>query len=137
MRRLSNIIIWSIGVMAMLIAPMIPHHHHGEVVCTIMERCEMDDVVNDEHTEHHGNQHGEGCTSCDKSAQWVDIKTNNQRHIQDIYLLPLLTLFGYEWHMEDIGTSAEKQAFRRSMPYDSTSRGRTHGLRAPPRFTIS
>ena len=136
MRRLGNIIVWTIGVMAMLVAPMIPHHHHGEVVCTIMERCEMDDAVNDEHAEHHGQEHGDGCTSCDKSSQWFDIKNNNNRHLQDIYILPLLTLFGYEWHIEDIGEDVIKRNVRRSMTYDTKSGGRTHGLRAPPRFTV-
>ena len=136
MRRLTNIIVWTIGVVAMLVAPTIPHHHHGEVVCAIMERCEMDDAVNDEHTEHHGQENGEGCTSCDKNSQWFDVKQNNQRHIHDINTLPLLTLFSYEWHIEDIGKDAPRKHVRPAISYSSASYGRSWGLRAPPEFTI-
>ena len=137
MRRLPNIIICTIGTLAMLIAPMIPHHHHGEVICAIMEQCEMDGEVNDEHTEHHGNQEGKGCSSCDKNAQWYDIKSSNQRYTHDTYALPLLTLLGYEWHFEGKKTDKTRLKPRKSTPQACKLSVRTKGLRAPPRFFIS
>ena len=136
MRRLANIIVWTIGVMAMLIAPMIPHHHHGEVVCMIMERCELDDAINDEHTEHQSQQPGEGCTSCDKSSQWYDRKGHQTRISSGLYLLPLLTRLGYEWRVEDVDTSVIKRNVKRSTCYESARHGTTLGLRAPPLFAI-
>lgn len=135
MRRLAKIIVWTIGVMAMLIAPMIPHHHHGEVVCTIMDQCVMDDAVNDEHTEHQSQQPSEGCTSCDKSAQWYDIKSHETRLSSDFSIFPLLTLLGYEWHVEDVDKSVIRRNVRRSTFHESARHGTTLGLRAPPLFT--
>lgn len=43
-----------VAVLALLLMPCVTHHHHGDVICTVTEHCDKDDVDNDRHTHHAG-----------------------------------------------------------------------------------
>lgn len=43
-----------VAVFALLLMPCVSHHHHGDVICTVTEHCDKDDVDNDRHTHHAG-----------------------------------------------------------------------------------
>lgn len=50
--RLSLSCIVGTIVILMLLSFM-PHHHHGLQICIRIERCDLDGMINDVHTEHH------------------------------------------------------------------------------------
>lgn len=49
-----------IATVSMLLSTVVLHHHHFNQICFVEERCAIDGNLNDEHTEHHGNEQ-EGC----------------------------------------------------------------------------
>lgn len=56
-RKISiSFIIWSVAILMLLVC--VPHHHHGDRACVLMERCERDGAVNDCHTHHHDDEQG-------------------------------------------------------------------------------
>lgn len=114
MKGIRSFIVCTLGLLAMLIAPMIPHHHHGEEVCVV----------------HHGEN--KGCSSCIKNAQWLDVRASSDRNISDFCLLPLFVVFGYEWHVKDIRIAELKKHFCRSTIPVMEGYGGASGLRAPP-----
>ena len=133
MKSILSFIACTFGLLAMLIAPMIPHHHHGEEVCVVMERCSIDHNINDKHTSHHGESNE--CSSCIKNVQWLDVRVSGNRNISDLCLLPLLVVFGYEWHVKDIQMAELKKHFCRSAVPILEGYGGVSGLRAPPCFS--
>ncbi|MDO4930555.1 MAG: hypothetical protein Q4E59_05420 [Bacteroidales bacterium] len=40
------------AVLLTLTVALLPHHHHGEEVCTALEACDIDGQMNDRHTGH-------------------------------------------------------------------------------------
>lgn len=64
-RRKQKILVVITLVIASLVMSVLPHHHHHEKICFERIECEMDHVVNDEHTghEHSDNSHPENCIS--------------------------------------------------------------------------
>ena len=134
MKRIFLIIVWTIGVMSVLIAPIIPHQHHGEALFMIMEKFGIDNNINDEHTEHHGDSEHEDCSSCIKNAQWLDVMAGNNRNAFDVYLLPLFVVFGYEWHVRDVVVEEKQNLYCQSKKKLLEGYGGLCGLRAPPCF---
>ena len=55
MKKSTYITFTALAVFMLLIMPYIPHHHHEGALCTIVEHCEEDDIDNDEHTSHNGD----------------------------------------------------------------------------------
>ena len=56
-RKISiSFVAWTVAVL--LLFSVLPHHHHSDRACVLMERCELDGAVNDCHTHHHDNEHG-------------------------------------------------------------------------------
>ena len=46
--------------MSVLLSTVVMHHHHMGRICMVVERCQQDGKLNDEHTEHHENEN-DGC----------------------------------------------------------------------------
>lgn len=120
MKRILPIIVCMIGLLAVLTAPMVPHHHHGEEMCVASH-------------DHHGE--GEGCSSCVKNTQGLDVKARSNRSIPDISILPIFVLFGYEWRVRDVGVDELRKHFCRSTIAVLQGYGGASGLRAPPCFS--
>ena len=100
----------------------------------IMEQCGIDNNINDEHTEHHGDSEHEDCSSCIKNAQWLDVMAGNNRNAFDVYLLPLFVVFGYEWHVRDVVVEEKQNLYCQSKKKLLEGYGGLCGLRAPPCF---
>ncbi len=120
MKRILPIIVCIIGLLAVLTAPMVPHHHHGEEMCVASHS-------------HHGE--GEDCSSCVKNAHGLNVKAGSNRIIPDITILPLFVSFGYEWHVEDVCIDVLRKHFCRSTIAILQGYGGASGLRAPPCFS--
>lgn len=52
--------LWLAACSLLLSTVILHHHHHFHQICFAEEICQKDGVVNDEHTQHHG-QEQEGC----------------------------------------------------------------------------
>ena len=49
-----------VATMSVLLSTVVMHHHHMGRICMVVERCQQDGKLNDEHTEHHENEN-DGC----------------------------------------------------------------------------
>lgn len=79
--------IWLAVVLTLTVALM-PHHHHGEEVCTALKTCETDGRVNDRHT---GHSTGRDCDESDCHIQAMRTYLSaSVRHADtgSIWLLP-------------------------------------------------
>ena len=45
-----------VATMSVLLSTVVMHHHHMGRICMVVERCQQDGKLNDEHTEHHENE---------------------------------------------------------------------------------
>ncbi|KAA6346888.1 hypothetical protein EZS27_005631 [termite gut metagenome] len=135
------------GATLLLLAFMIfPHHHHyGGWVCYVMERCEQDGDINDEHTCHHANDsnHHDCCIAeihYIVPSTYNDIKCKvfscNDNHCL-IHLFPVLC-FPMDSNICSIDLFAVKYGFGEVVSfYKFTDVSQNHGLRAPPFFLLS
>lgn len=58
--KLSPLLLLFTVLTATLMA-VIPHHHHGDLSCFVMEMCQQDKQPNDSHTSHHQEGNDQGC----------------------------------------------------------------------------
>lgn len=118
-----------------------PHHHHKGLACMIIEICEEDNNINDEHTAHHEfpaeNQHGQSCVA---DSEYTAPQTNKENkckvsscldnHI--IHLFPLYylaaDLFPFGAEFSDSGTGYGECI----LCFTSAEANHFNGLRAPP-----
>ena len=56
MKRIFFVYPLAIATLFLIVLSAIPHHHHKEMMCTVMELCEQDDIYNDGHTDHEAGQ---------------------------------------------------------------------------------
>ena len=47
MKRIFFVYPLAIATLFLIVLSAIPHHHHKEMMCTVMELCEQDDIYND------------------------------------------------------------------------------------------
>lgn len=45
-----------VATMSVLLSTVVIHHHHMGRICMVVERCQQDGNLNDEHTGHHENE---------------------------------------------------------------------------------
>ena len=57
-KRNFSISFVAFAVAILMMLTLLPHHHHGDIACVEIERCEADDAVNDIHTDHHDEESG-------------------------------------------------------------------------------
>lgn len=50
-----------VATMSVLLSTVVMHHHHMGRICMVVERCQQDGNLNDEHTEHHENENDSCC----------------------------------------------------------------------------
>lgn len=142
MKRIISIICIAISTLVLLVFAILPHHHHGEETCIVMEYCEQDDAINDEHTCHNNEtneQHGGSCAvelkftvphfNDEAKCKISSCKEYNHNHI---YFSPVYFLVA-DFFRVDIGDSATgTDCVERISFYESADAGQSHGLRAPP-----
>ena len=70
LKRNISILFIAAAYMMLMAEYSIPHHHHGGMFCMVMERCEEDGNINDEHTGHHEGHH-ERDNSCVAETDYI------------------------------------------------------------------
>lgn len=63
LQRLKISII-ALSVAILIVATVLPHHHHESSICFMIERCGIDGKVNDVHTMHHNEYDGNENSGC-------------------------------------------------------------------------
>ena len=119
---------------------IIPHHHHEGMFCTIMERCEDDGNINDEHTHHHENHEVPDDHSCLANAKYIAVRNNNEIKCAvsscDNFThdhISLVVYFFRDLFSSDTEFSKIKPEYGEYISYyKSAEASRIHGLRAPP-----
>lgn len=134
----------SVAVFMLMVIAVVPHHHHSEMACLVMERCEQDRALNDEHTGHHSDNkmaHNSCISEIGYIAQQSDNETkckvsscNNHNHI---HLFPAFYLLADFLIYNNVAYSAPKPNLGEYLSfYKSAEISQFHGLRAPPCFLV-
>lgn len=142
MKRIFPISFIAIATLLSLVLTVIPHHHHKEVTCLVMERCEKDNAVNDELTGHQPDSgdmnHGKSCIAdadyvAPQSSQETKCKSScddpNHEHFFPLYYLCADFLI---YNLVD--TSPKPEYGEYIVYYKPEEASQYHGLRAPPYF---
>lgn len=142
MKQLFSILPISIAILLITVFSVVPHHHHKEMLCMVMEMCENDNTYNDQHTEHETSQedanHENGCVvntlyttpsaSLNGDSSLVD-GGNQHSLFQCFCLLASYILYTPEYSI--IKATCPPYA----VSYKSAYLGLSCGLRAPPSFS--
>ena len=103
-----------VATMSVLLSTVMMHHHHMGRICMVVERCQQDGNLNDEHTEHHENEND----SC-RVHQMYHFVTNGKLSSEYLFI-PTSSIISVRW-----------QQFAASLPcVDETAISR----RGPPSF---
>ena len=119
-----RMILTTVAVMALLTAPLLPHHHHMGRACVVVETCQIDHHKNDKHTHHNGDS-----STCIEKEAFDVAKSQVLKSLDPIILLDIPTA---EVNVpEDVCTGYiawpyEAEAFVRDAQLG------VRGLRAPP-----
>ena len=133
MKRAASIFFLSLSALLILIMPFVPHHHHDDVECMVMERCDSDNTYNDEHTAHHQDHDTKDHPLCVKNLLTLKAKSQVQEDVISVHLLPLL-LWGDETLLSAIRPEGEMLCDGYQMGYVPLVGSRIQSLRAPPYF---
>jgi hypothetical protein len=138
-KKVSILFIVSAAVM-LLVLSIIPHHHHNGAACMIVERCEKDNSLNDEHTNHHDDmQHEQSCIAESDYIFNIDSRTKYKISSCDdcgnpdhIHFFPILYLVA-DFLLYPAETITPQPEYGEYVSfYTSAEASRLHGLRAPP-----
>src|SRR5574344_1159732 len=122
MKKSTYITFTALAVFMLLIMPYIPHHHHEGALCTIVEHCEEDDIDNDEHTSHNGDN-----TLCIEDEGFLISKS-------DIYHNNLTSKF-FPVLISTINSLVNGE-IELATSYQSADVNRSNALRAPPYLLV-
>ncbi len=118
-------------VLSILIAPFVPHHHHYDEVCMVMEQCEKDHVCNDCHTSHHdGSSEESEHPLCIKNALTI-ISNSSITHLR-IADYPTIISIITDWAGLEIPDREETHIDPYRIFYTLSPGVRIFSLRAPP-----
>lgn len=140
MKRKCSIFAIAVSTVLFLILAVVPHHHHHRgIACAVIELCEQDNAVNDEHTRHSDadgeNSHDESCVAESKftiPSSVDETKYKLSTDDNDTSLPSVLFLAG-ELFSYRLGNSfIETDYGEHILNYISTEASQSHGLRAPP-----
>jgi len=136
-KRIISISFIAVSTFILLILVIIPHHHHDGVACWVMERCEQDGNINDEHTKH--NHSAEDATrnqSCFAENEYTIPRSSNEIKSKvsscDTHSFPIFFLIAdlFIFHEKD---SVSKMGYGDYFScYKSTEANQFNSLRAPP-----
>lgn len=132
MRRAVHITIMSLATLLVLAVGVMPHHHHGTAECPAMERCAVDNVVNDEHTAHHVDDIAGNC--CFVTHILLHRCTSFSHHI--VNKCPLMAVSVAAAFVVDAEVSEDMADEGYVLPYTSPDVYGNRLLRAPPRKNV-
>jgi len=118
----------------------IPHHHHDGMFCMIMEHCEKDGNINDEHTHHH-DDHQVPDHSCIAKMYYLVTRTNNHVKCNNAFCNSLThnhIFFSLLYLVPDClrlnldPSKIKPDNSEHIIYYKPAIASQSHGLRAPP-----
>lgn len=135
MRRTCSIAAVTVAIISIIVFSVIPHHHHNDVVCFIMELCEHDNSLNDEHTAHKPAESHKGKCSVSSGLTSTAAYRNQPSFHEDGSVIPFFPLFCLTATLTDCGAAVciseithEEHSASRLLTRQVSCRG----LRAPP-----
>ena len=133
LKRRASILFVALSAFMLMILPLVPHHHHEMVLCTIVEHCEADDADNDAHTAH--NDDGSSCV--EKNGFFFTQPTtdfnNPEYHLLPVFIALIGQIAGFELYpTQNILRWQSDVVF-----YTSACLTRINALRAPPSVLFS
>jgi hypothetical protein len=136
----------SVATFILLILMIVPHHHHDDgTACIIIEVCEHDNAIDDEHT-HHGeapdNGHNSKCLveakfviphpNDDENKYKISTNKDNNSHLFSAYFL-VASFIDFDSEYRFLKIEYEEHF----LLYNSAEANQYHGLRAPPVILLS
>ncbi|MFK2430194.1 DUF6769 family protein [Bacteroides fragilis] len=138
MKRIFFVYPLAIATLFLIVLSAIPHHHHKEMMCTVMELCEQDDIYNDGHTDHEAGQDAHNENTCVSQAGYIFPSSVDKSNLHDGSLmnihLSVLYLFADILTIHFDIPIPENTYDRYVVSYTSVVLGESSGLRAPPCF---
>lgn len=135
MKIAAHIAVWWMALLIIAL-PMVPHHHHHGTLCVVMERCQSDGAINDQHTHHHSDENHHHQDECLKTFKAVVANDPDHSVADNAPLCTLLIAFVEQWMAEQHHAVA-KLLDGYSIHYQSINAAISGSLRAPPRFLSS
>ncbi len=68
-KRMTALLPVSFAMLAIMLFSIIPHHHHKQIVCTIIEEC-IHHSKSDQHNQNHDN-HSDNESTCISSLKYI------------------------------------------------------------------
>ena len=133
LKRRVYILFVALSAFMLMILPLVPHHHHEMVLCTIVEHCEADDADNDAHTAH--NDDGSSCVEKNEFffTQSTTDFSNPEYHLLPVFIALIGQIAGFELYpTQNILRWQSDVVF-----YTSSCLTRINALRAPPSVLFS
>ncbi|MDR2886752.1 MAG: hypothetical protein LBV26_01935 [Bacteroidales bacterium] len=139
MKRKVSILLVSVAYLAVMAEYIIPHHHHNNMFCTVMEQCEDDGNINDEHTDHHEGEQSHD-NNCLAETDYIAPKTCSQPACSAVSCDDFTHGHGFSLLFPAAGCLMANMERLKTKPrhreyvsfHTSAGAGRLHGLRAPP-----
>lgn len=137
MKRIFSIVPIAIAILSIVVLSAMPHHHHKEMLCTVVEKCERDNTYNDGHTEHKSGESGE--INCVADAEYVSSNTNRDEFVSydEGYSLSFFLFFSvFTGCLLHGMVSLYREIMYGEYGVSCTSAllGESRGLRAPPHY---
>lgn len=137
MKRIFSIVPIAIAILSIVVFSAMPHHHHREVLCTVVEKCERDNTYNDGHTEHESGESGE--INCVAGTEYVSPNTNRDEFVSygEGYSLSFFLFFSvFTGYLVRFMVSLYRKIMYDEYGVSCTSAllGESRGLRAPPHY---
>lgn len=136
MKRILSTYPLVIATLLIIVFSTIPHHHHKEVLCMVMELCEQDNTYNDDHTDHGTDRDKHHQTTCVSNIDYISSSTITKNsldgedgiplHLSVIFLLA--DILAFDFNTSELETTYDGYV----VSYTSVVLGESCGLRAPP-----
>lgn len=136
MKRILSIYPLVIATLFIIVFSAIPHHHHKEVLCMVMELCEQDNTYNDDHTDHGTDQDIHHQNSCVPNVDYISSSGMTKSSLDSgngmLLHLPILFLLADILTLNLNTSELETIYDEYVVSYTSVVLGESCGLRAPP-----
>jgi len=140
LKRKCSISAIAVSTVLFLILAVIPHHHHRGVACVVIEQCEQDNAVNDEHTHHNDTDDGESHNGiCIVESEFItpssldETKSKVFENLNDntsLFLILFLAGDLFNSHLANLFIESDYGEY--ILNYTSVEASQSHSLRAPP-----
>jgi len=138
MKRFLALTLHFIAVSLLMAFSLAPHHHHGEALCFLMERCHIDGAVNDEHTHHDASDsHLPGDAHFGEINDVIAPQNNSERIEADCRQHTVLLCLPPSLNVLTAYKSGNTHRFLFCCIYKSPFQDSPHSLRAPPAQTAN